>query len=79
MKQFPTTLFYQKRHFLPHFVNQKFVSTLPANYRLQSTNYYKNMLNHRAEHEKKNRFLLVEKISQKHQNAELQPVISKTK
>jgi len=37
------------------------------------------MLNHRAEHEKKNRFLLVEKISQKHQNAELQPVISKTK
>jgi len=50
-----------------------------ANYRLQSTNYCKNMLNHRAEHEKKNRFLLVEKISQKRQNAELQLVISKTK
>ena len=37
------------------------------------------MLNHRVAHEKKNRFLLVEKISQKRQNAELQLVISKTK
>ena len=31
-----------------------------ANYRLQSTNYCKNMLNHRAEHEKKKRFFVVE-------------------
>ena len=37
------------------------------------------MLNRRIEHEKKIRFLLVEKISQKYQNAELQLVISKTK
>jgi hypothetical protein len=37
------------------------------------------MLNHRAEHEKKNRFLLVEKISQKRQNTELQLIISRIK
>jgi len=34
-----------------------------ANYRLQSTNYCKNMLNHRAEHEKKKRFFAVESFS----------------
>jgi len=31
-----------------------------ANYRLQSANYCKNMLNHRAEHEKKKLFFVVE-------------------
>jgi hypothetical protein len=37
------------------------------------------MLNRRIEHEKKKRFLLVEKISQKCQNAELQLVNPKIK
>ena len=37
------------------------------------------MLNHHAKHEKKKRFLLVEKISQKRQNTELQFVTSKIK
>ena len=37
------------------------------------------MLNHRAKHEKKIRFLLVEKIGQKCQNTELQLVNPKIK
>jgi hypothetical protein len=77
--KFPRTLFHENALFYP-ILSTKNLSLLSlTNYRLQPTNYCKNMLNHRAKHEKKKRFLLVEKISQKRQNAEFQLVNPKIK
>jgi hypothetical protein len=60
-EQFPRNIQFRKNAlFYPILSTKNFSSLSLANYRLHPTNYCKNMLNHRAEHEKKKLFFVVE-------------------
>jgi hypothetical protein len=60
-KTIPNNPFFRENALFHPILSTKHLSLLSlANYWLQSTNYCKNMLNHRAEHEKKKLFFVVE-------------------